>query len=675
MASFYGGPAGNSFELKEIFRSKVDMYNDLQQRWQSPIGVGDFVFISYGLPSDSGDEYNINKNKDLAKYKQTYNSTLWQKIYTENTKDEKDKLTGIEVFYVLGEYGLGYRLITSMTGNTPSFRFDYQIVDAGQPPKIEIDNTDVDFPVITFHVPSGQKIKQLDTEILDANENPEVIYDDATDVNNPTLQFKLPQKQNIKLGIVEIKPAGTQPNVTLDDTTDVNNPTLNFVLPDSQTVSISGETDVLDADKMPSLTVDDTDSTHPELLFHLPRAQVMQEPQAETIAPNASPAVEDVGTVNEPKLKFSLPRAASFMYGKLLGTRTDETYTLDIPELQPGDFYINDTTGFVYKVISKTGDTSTLEYVACLQAQLPTLQTDTKSPYLQNESGEWEQTEPSIEGSYIDTDNETGWLWKLILPQLPNFEIQSNFIGSTEIGSSDIAIQSANLLRLVFNVPRGSKIFTGSAITQTDLTVNIAEALLGDYYLNTNTNDLINCGNMYQLIAANTWQLEGNIRGPVGERLSTVASYNISNQAGEGIDQVAAADTLTLVAPIVETLYGGVPNEHELIAVNYIYQGDITSYWYFYVNSAWDRVKLTGGIGQILKNSYISPTDTSVNPAEVVYTVDYINKLIVAEPSNTDKDIKTYNATKIDSLIQDINDGLEEAIKTWGNFVDLIPTN
>jgi hypothetical protein len=47
------------------------MEEDLQKRWQSPIGVGSYVFISYGSPS--GAEYNKNREIDS----QNYNATLW----------------------------------------------------------------------------------------------------------------------------------------------------------------------------------------------------------------------------------------------------------------------------------------------------------------------------------------------------------------------------------------------------------------------------------------------------------------------------------------------------------------------------------------------------------------------------------------------------------------------
>lgn len=74
MESFYGGPKGIDFEIKQIFTSKYQMDRDLTKGWTSSIFPGDFVIVSYGLPSDAN--YDIYKNEDLQNYGKSYNSTL-----------------------------------------------------------------------------------------------------------------------------------------------------------------------------------------------------------------------------------------------------------------------------------------------------------------------------------------------------------------------------------------------------------------------------------------------------------------------------------------------------------------------------------------------------------------------------------------------------------------------
>jgi hypothetical protein len=180
MNSFYGGPNGQSFELSEIFRSKTEMEVDLQRRWQSTIAVGDYVFIAYGLPSDpDGTNYDSNRDKDIKKYNgKTYNSTLWQKIYTENDITATDKLTGIETIYASSNYGLGYRLIGSFTGNTPRFSQNVKttVLPANETPSATIDSTDVDNPILYLNLPHSYEFLkgEVNVEVLNADGTPAV---------------------------------------------------------------------------------------------------------------------------------------------------------------------------------------------------------------------------------------------------------------------------------------------------------------------------------------------------------------------------------------------------------------------------------------------------------------------------------------------------------------------
>jgi len=87
----------------------------------------------------------------------------------------------------------------------------------------------------------------------------------------------------------------------------------------------------------------------------------MAAPERVVQDPVVEPSVEDVGTVNAPKLRFKLPRAVAFYYGTFLGERSSGTYTLSNPLFSSygvGDYYVNAPTGFIYKVTSKTDDTT-----------------------------------------------------------------------------------------------------------------------------------------------------------------------------------------------------------------------------------------------------------------------------------------------------------------------------
>ena len=87
MYSFYGGQKGQDFKISRIFSNRaVDMLGDLKMRWTSPVGVGEYVFISYGDPSYMNEEdsiYNENLQIDLKASGKSYTNSLWQKIYVD----------------------------------------------------------------------------------------------------------------------------------------------------------------------------------------------------------------------------------------------------------------------------------------------------------------------------------------------------------------------------------------------------------------------------------------------------------------------------------------------------------------------------------------------------------------------------------------------------------------
>nr|DAO08717.1 MAG TPA: hypothetical protein [Caudoviricetes sp.] len=89
----------------------------------------------------------------------------------------------------------------------------------------------------------------------------------------------------------------------------------------------------------------------------------MGDPETTVVGPEENPSVIiDDSNINVPVLKFSLPEAVKFYYGELLGERTEGTYEEandSFADYNVGDYYINAPTGFIYKVINKTGTTCT----------------------------------------------------------------------------------------------------------------------------------------------------------------------------------------------------------------------------------------------------------------------------------------------------------------------------
>ena len=110
-----------------------------------------------------------------------------------------------------------------------------------------------------------------------------------------------------------------------------------------------------------------------------------------------------------------------------------------------------------------------------------------------------------------------------------------------------------------------------------------------------------------------------NIRGPqgeVGNPLNIIATEIVTAAQ-------VAEDTLVAVGAEL-TARGRDPQAGELIAVTYEKaENEVVSYWYFKVNTTWQRVQLSGGIGGVIVNTKV--TDATADSK--VYSAEYINAL------------------------------------------------
>ena len=190
MSSFYGGQQGQNFKISKVFRNvygtdaSTSIKGDLTTLWTSSIGVGEYVFVAYGLPAGdtTSSDYTNNKNIDLTASGKTYNSTLWRKIYkeTEDTEIPEDEL-GIEQIWNyegtedLPPSGWGYALVASLTGNTPLITLDEgTLLIPESTPKIDVvDVTDIDNPQWEYRVPKTP-IAQAQEIVVDPAEQPNV---------------------------------------------------------------------------------------------------------------------------------------------------------------------------------------------------------------------------------------------------------------------------------------------------------------------------------------------------------------------------------------------------------------------------------------------------------------------------------------------------------------------
>lgn len=608
MQSFYGGPAGQSFEIKQVFSSYYGpngAQEDLTKGWASSISVGEFIMVSYGKTGDT--EYWTNYNYDIdSGDKKNLNSTLWQKAYDESAGTNS---------------GLTYKFITSCIGNTPKITVTLpaRVLNANEEPKVETDLSNPDLPVISFELPQSQVLSVDQTSVLNANEEPSVEYNDDN-INHPRLHFNIPQSQVIqKEAEVTVIEAGGTPTVILDTEADVNRPTLKFQLPAIQEfLSDNIKHTVLNADGSPSVsfTYDEGDilHEHPILNFELPRSQVMDDPETEVQGPKVNPSVENVSeNVNAPRFKFNLPRAVAFYCGDLLGQRPtenpNETYTVtdtSFESYEVGDCYVNAPTGFVYTVITKNDNTTCeFKYQACLLSPLPSITAGGINPYVQGESG-YDSAVPRVD-RILNTNGTIEWQLQFRLPQAPKFAVSSSFVGSAEQGTVSSQITSANTVTLNFEIPTGSRLFAGLKITADEATTTIDGAKSGDVYLNSET------GVLYTLTNGIWKASEKSIKGPTGDALNIIADIG----QYDSIDKAKAA---------LNNRYANATNKDLYSARVTDSSGDI-AYWFYKTENQvgtndWSYSQLTGAVSSFLATSY---TDKDVD--NKAYSVGYINSL------------------------------------------------
>lgn len=586
MYSFYGGRKGQDFSIVAVFETRGAMEEDLAKGWTSPIPVASYVMISYGLPSD--ENYATYRDQDIDDYGVAYNSTLWQKIYNEDSE--------------MSAGGLSYQLISSLTGNTPRISIQKPItyVDAGEAPDVNVDSTNPDEVILQFSLPLSQTIEQVTTTPLAANQNPNVVMSETAD-NQVILNFQLPVAQQIQ----------------------------------------QGNTEVLNAKEKPSFEIDSSNINQPVLSFKLPRAQVMAEPDLIIGAPNSNPTISwDESNINSPRITFTLPQAVEFFYGDLLGERTEEDYTVtdsSFENYNVGDYYVNKATGFIYQVTAKDGNTCTFHYVASIQQPLPEVTTTPITPY-QESSGDYVPNDPVVTRAMTNSEG-TAWSLDFALPQAPTFSSTFTFVGVDEQGNVETGEISTSEVQIAFTIPRGAKLFAGIEVNGiSQVTIDGAEP--GDVYLNTST------GYLFKLNSANIWiQQDGTIQGPAGEALHIVASYTI-NETEE------LPNTLANGVSYIEQNYAGEISDQDIFAVTWVglEDGNETAYWYYRMaNGTWGRVQLTGGISGLIESTY---NDESNGPeTNKTYSINYINTLIGGDTANKNKNLTTYSATQIEELL------------------------
>lgn len=689
MIPFYGGFNGQSFEIKQVYSNRAQLVVDLNSAWASAIGVGEYVAINYGKPGEDG--YDTNLAADSGK---NFNSTVWQKVYDEALDTSDGSLTNAN--------GLGYKLLFWTAGNVPDIILDtVNVQDIYNPttgeynePKIEEVTSESESPDIQHFEFAGvvsQRMQFEDVVVEDADYQPTLDegYTDNTR-NIVTVTLHLPQGQVFNTEVVVNKSIAGGDASAVVDKSDINVPQLQLTIPASQSFEPDQiSTTVIAAAATPSVQEsyanEDTYHERPRLNFSLPQAQVMREGNTDLTvlrpsqAPTAAVEYTDSVTKNEPYLTLGLPRSVKFYKGSDLVAAFDSTYNaainytdVTLSNVQPEDCVINSTLGFLYEVTQNASDSSKIDltYKATLYAPLPTVSRGLINTF----NGEGEINQPSV----TRTVNPDGSAWdvEVLMPRVPNLELDYEFIGSGETGQATLTSRAnSSIIDFLLRIPRGAKWFVGTAISTDGSTVTIDGADVGDLYLNNSDSGYSSAsGTVYQWDGSKWNKQDGlGLLGKTGPALNTIT---------ETIDVTSTYASLADVGNYL-TSQGWNPDPNELIPV--LWPSDLNSaqsYWFFKPgdvsdpNRPWDSVLLTGNI------SAITASDYSTN-SNLVYNTTYINNLLRGSFVEGDnKDRLGYNATAVDGLIAaltqrvaDLENTLAQDIQeqqSWGRIADLI---
>lgn len=288
------------------------MRNDLMRRWQSNIGVDEYVLVSYGLYGEKTDRSAVRGLVDYHDFKRSFNATLWQKVYNEMEVTNAQIKNYDFIFANGATSGWGYKFIASMAGKVPTFSIKHKTIEASEDHRVELSfadgNTAIDKPILTFYEPKAWEFG-FTKRTIEANQNPTAEFyavagDDVTNNNNATDEDK--------------------PNITSEEHSIKH---LDLQLPKAWQFTHNLQTD-LEANQNATMAFYGVDGTNKKtegphskkkLEIHLPKAWQFEKAEDRTLRANEKPEVtftpddkDNDGKYSKQIFQFSLPEAWDF---------------------------------------------------------------------------------------------------------------------------------------------------------------------------------------------------------------------------------------------------------------------------------------------------------------------------------------------------------------------------
>lgn len=687
MNSFYGGPAGQSFEIKAIFPTYYGadgLLGDVNKGWKSSIAVGEYVMISYGEPSS--DSFIANRDSDFAYAasandpQKSYNSTLWRKGYDES----------------VGGTGIVYTLISTLTGFTPRITASVkETLAPGSGAKAEVDTTRETYPdqvEIELSIPGSWNFDKGVQDIVEANVDvlPAVeLRNIGSHGTNEALdqaylgrfKFTLPKSQNL-LGIgvqviqgvahpeYDILDVGEKPKAYIITETEnkdtvqgyyiiesydsnnepiykkdgrsanilytptINTPILRVQLPQSQNLKqqvpvTHVKPSVAEADIKAWL--DKTDVNNPVLNITIPNTWQFELADTILVNPGEDPGVTMAPNANGTHqiLTFTLPRTGKFYQAATLPA-VDDTY-------HDGDIVIVTSNNTIYEFVDGAWEAKG----TLLPSFNRTSKVDALDPY---DATTKEAVKPTVK---LEQAADGTWSFTFGLPTAPLAEItETKTLGPAEEATAAVEVSRADKLGFKFGIPRGSKVYSRVSDPTTDETIEVKD---GDYWLLTDENSK-DKGNLYKR-ENSQWVKEANLVGPTGAALNFIA--DLGEQA-----------SIEAAIAVLDATHSDATSE-QLYSANIADDSGNIAYWFYKtapqvgVAGAWTYSQLTGAVDSFIARAYVESDDKA-------YSTTYVNSLIEGLDTETGEK-KTYSQAKIDELLK----ALDETLNTWGRFEDL----
>lgn len=617
MLSFYGGPAGKDFTIAKVFPNKAAMDLDVALGNDSTVYAGDYVLISYGDPNSPEFAENLAADGDISQ-----NATLWKKEWNN---------------------GYNYRKIVSIASNYPKFAAGNieASLPFGSAPQLSIDSSSLANPKVGLKMPASLIAGTANTtESVAPTEVPSVIpvYGGDTLGNELSFQIKIPRG-------VTFTPSVSDDGV-ISWTNDGN-------LANPEKKSIKGQKG-------------DTGVSFAGIEY--------------------TPSTASGGN-NIFRVKYSNGTTGTENYNIRNGidiTSVEETPSDADGGTNSITFVKSDGTkvGPVTVKNGSKGSTGTIKSVtATVDANVGTPQVTAKAEgdpsnaeitfefkNLKGNPGAISTVTATVDNTSVDTGDPGCVVTQGGTPENRSFNLAfSHLVGKQGIrgergyyfipsvaASGDLSWDNNGKLDNPETVnikgPKGD----GGTIQITNVTVDNGSSETADPSVEINSGSTDYHNAKYSLSFHN---LVGK-RGPQGPRgyyflpsvsddgdlswtnnsggeLASPATVNIRGPQGEVGNplNIIATETITSAQVSEDTLAavgaeltvrGRDPKAGELIAVTYEKaENDAVSYWYFKIDSVWQRVQLSGGMGGAIVNTKV----TDATASSKVYSAEYVNAL------------------------------------------------